>query len=197
MSIPSTSDFESDREYVDELHGYGNAVASKRQIHSQNHNSTCFKYCKKGTRKCRFSTTSADVNELGIPHLYRDNEWINPYNNPCIAAANQDLSFLATRVHWSTYYITNYATKDEASTYQMVMTAAMMLEQARQASNPSDAERIALEKGMRNFALRVFNRMSHDKEASSLPQLPTYYTHSRNYIALSSTPASSFCSALR
>ena len=43
MPIPSTSDFESDREYVDALHGYGNAVASKRQIHSKNHNSTCFK----------------------------------------------------------------------------------------------------------------------------------------------------------
>jgi Helitron helicase-like domain at N-terminus len=194
MSIPSTSDFENDREYVDALHSYGNAVASKRQIHSKNHNSTCFKYCKKGARKCRFyfprpKVEASHVNELGIPHLRRDNEWVNPYN-PSIAAAigsNQDLSFLATRAKALSlvYYITNYATKDEASTYQMVMTAAMMrktLEQARQASNPSDAERIALEKGMRNFALRVFNRMSHDKEvsgvqvASSLLRLPTYYT---------------------
>jgi hypothetical protein len=129
-------------------------------------------------------------------------------NNPCIAAAigsNQDLSFLATRAkalsgfHWSTYYITNYATKDEASHLSDGHDGGNDVGAGyhRQASNPSDAERIALEKGMRNFALRVFNRMSHDKEASSLPQLPTYYTHSRNYIALSSTPASSFCSALR
>jgi hypothetical protein len=67
----------------------------------------------------------------------------------------------------------------------MVMTAAMMrktLEQAEKASDLSDAERIALEKGMRNFILRVFNRMSHDTEvsgvkvASSLLQLPGYYT---------------------
>lgn len=47
-------------------------------------------------------------------------------------------------------------------------------------SNPSNAERIALEKGMLNFSLRVLNRMSHDKEvsgvANSLLQLPTYYT---------------------
>ena len=97
------------------------------------------------------------------------------------------MSFLATRAKALAllYYITNYATKDEASTYQMVMTAAMMrktLEQAEQASNPSNAEKIALEKGMMNFSLRVFNRMSHDKEvsgvqvASSLLQLPAYYT---------------------
>jgi hypothetical protein len=109
---------------------------------------------------------------------------------PWIAAAigsNQGLSFLATRAKALAllYYITNYATKDEASTYRMVMTAAMMrktLEQAEKASDLSDAERMALEKGMRNFCLRVFNRMSHDKEvsgvkvASSLLQLPGYYT---------------------
>jgi len=56
------------------------------------------------------------------------------------------------------------------------------LEQAEQSSNPSNAEKITLEKGMMNFSLRVFNRMSHDKEvsgvqvASSLLQLPAYYT---------------------
>jgi hypothetical protein len=59
----------------------------------------------------------------------------------------------------------------------MVMTAAMMRK-----TNPSNAESIALGKALRNFCLRVFNRMSHDKEvngvqvASSLLQLPTYYT---------------------
>src|SRR6202046_1238860 len=194
MSIPATSDFQNVQEYVDSLHGYGNAVASKRQIHSPRHNSTCFKYNKKGTRECRFhfprpKVETSHVDELGVAHLRRDDEWVNPYN-PWIAAAigsNQDLSFLATRAKALAllYYITNYATKDEASTYQMVMTAAMMrktLEQAGKASDPSDAERIALEKGMRNFSLRVFNRMSHDKEvsgvkvASSLLQLPGYYT---------------------
>src|SRR4051812_8922166 len=85
----------------------------------------------------------------------------------------------------SLYYITNYATKDEASTYQMVMTAAVLketLEQAEQASNPTNKEKMALQKSMTNFSLRVFNRMSHDKEvsgvqiASSLLQLPAYYT---------------------
>jgi Helitron helicase-like domain at N-terminus len=194
MALPSTSNFDTDEEYVDALHKYGNAVASKRQRHSKNHNSTCFKYCRQGARACRFyfprpKVEASHIDDLGVAHLRRDDEWVNPYN-PWIAAAigsNQDLSFLATRAKALAllYYITNYATKDEASTYQMVMTAAMMrktLEQAGKASDPSDAERIALEKGMRNFSLRVFNRMSHDKEvsgvkvASSLLQLPGYYT---------------------
>ena len=194
LSLPSTRHFETDQGYVNALHKYGNAVASKRQMHSQNHNSTCYKYGKKGERTCRFyfprpKVETSYIDDLGIAYLRRDDEWVNPYN-PSIAAAigsNQDLSFLATRAKTLAllYYITNYATKDEASTYQMVMTAAMMrktLEQAEQTPNPSNAEQIALEKGMKNFSLRVFNRMSHDREvsgvqvASSLLRLPTYYT---------------------
>jgi PIF1-like helicase/Helitron helicase-like domain at N-terminus len=195
-SLPLTGDFEGDDEYANALHSYANVVASKRQMHSKNHNSTCYKYNKKGTRQCRFffprpKVEASHIDKLGIAHLRRDNEWINPFN-PCIAAAigsNQDLSFLATRAKALAllYYITNYATKDEASTYQMVMTAAVMrktLEQAEQATHPSDAEKIAIEKGKQKFALRVFNRMAHDKEvsgvqvASSLLQLPAYYTPS-------------------
>jgi hypothetical protein len=193
-SVPSALDGETDEAYANALRKYGNAVASKRQIHSQNHNSTCFKYSKKGARKCRFyfprpKVEASYIDKLGVAHLHRDNEWVNPYN-PWIAASigsNQDLSFLATRAKALAllYYITNYATKDEASTYQMVATAAMIrkaLEQAEHASNPTNEEKIALQKGMLNFSLRVFNRMSHDKEvsgvqvASSLLQLPEYYT---------------------
>src|SRR5579871_2826950 len=195
MSVPSTQNYETDEAYVNALRKYGNAVASKRQIHSENHNSTCFKYSKRGERKCRFyfprpKVEASYVDKLGVTHLHRDNEWVNPYN-PWIAAAigsNQDLSFLATRSKALAllYYITNYATKDEASTYRMVTKAAIIkktLEQAEQAfNNPTNEERISLEKGMLNFCLRVFNRMSHDKEvsgvqvASSLLQLPAYYT---------------------
>jgi hypothetical protein len=54
LSLPSTRHFETDRGYVNALHKYGNAVASKRQMHSQKHNSTCYKYDKKGERTYRF-----------------------------------------------------------------------------------------------------------------------------------------------
>lgn len=193
-SIPSTIDFNDDHSYTDALYKYGNTVAAKRQMHSQNHNPTCFKYCKNGTRECRFSfprplIDRSYVDGFGVIHLHRDNSWVNPYN-PCLAAvldSNQDLSFLATKAKTLAllYYITNYATKDEASTYQMVTSAAILrraLEDAEQAPDPNHNERAALNKGMSKFCLRVFNRMSHDREisgvqvASSLLQLPTYYT---------------------
>jgi Helitron helicase-like domain at N-terminus/PIF1-like helicase len=190
-SCPPTQNFGNDQEYVDAMHKYANAVASKRQIHSEKHNSTCFKYSgKSNSRSCRFyfprpKVSESHVDNQGIVHLRRDNEWINPYNS-CIAAAinsNQDLSFLATRTKALAllYYITNYATKDEASTYQMVMNAAMIRKSLDQ-QNEQNTERTALDKARRNFCLRVFNRMSHDKEvsgvqvASCLLQLPTYYT---------------------
>ena len=53
------------------------------------------------------------------------------------------------------YYITNYSTKDEASTYQMVMMGAAMkkaLDQAKKSSNPTDE---VLEKGLSKFSLRM------------------------------------------
>jgi len=195
-SFPSTEDFACDDTYEKELQSYANAVAAKRQVHSEKHNSTCFKYCKKGERQCRFSfprpkVDASYVDDLGVVHLRRDNEWVNPFN-PCIAAAigsNQDLSFLSTRTKALSmlYYITNYATKDEASTYQMVTAAAILKKTLEQASQLQETERTdedhrVLGKGMTNFSLRVFNRMCHDREvsgvqvASSLLQLPEYYT---------------------
>ena len=197
MSRPSTQDFDCEEDYMNALRSYGNAVASKQQMHSKSHNSTCFKYSKKGTRQCRFNFPrptheASHFDDLGVAHLRRNNEWINPYNT-CISAAigsNHDLSFLSTRAKSLAllYYITNYSTKDEASTYQMVMTAAAMrkaLEQAQQSSNPTDEEKKALEKGLSKFPLRAFNCMSLDREVSgvqvarSLLQLPAYYTPRR------------------
>ena len=127
--------FETDQAYIDALQRYSNTVASKRQMHSVNHNSTYFKYSKKGARECRFyfprpKVEASHIDELGIAYIRRDNEWVNPYN-PWIAAAigsNQDLSFLATRAKALAllYYITNYATKDEASTYQIVIVTSII-----------------------------------------------------------------------
>jgi hypothetical protein len=57
-----------------------------------------------------------------------------------------DLSFLSTRTKALAlmYYITNYATKDENSTYQMVTAAAVIKdsqERAKAASEASDEDR--------------------------------------------------------
>src|SRR5271170_2755667 len=76
ISLPSTQDFNTDQEYVDALRSYGNAIASKRQMHSKNHNSTCFKYAKKGARECRFyfprpKVDVSHIDQLGVAHLRR------------------------------------------------------------------------------------------------------------------------------
>jgi hypothetical protein len=97
-----------------------------------------------------------------------------------------DLSFLSTRTKALAlmYYITNYVTKDENSTYQMVTAAAVIKdsqERAKAATEANDEERNASQIAMRNFALRIFNCMSLHREvsgvqvASSLLRLPTYY----------------------
>lgn len=83
------------------------------------------------------------------------------------------------------YYITNYATKDDVSPWQIVAKAALVRhsnEKARVAEPPTATDLRLREKGMGNFALRCFNALSHDREisgvqvASVLLQLPTYYT---------------------
>ena len=96
---------------------------------------------------------------------------MTPYN-PCIAAAissNQDLSFMGTKAKALAlvYYITNYATKDEASTYQMVMAAALI----RKILDKQDPPTIPAEEKHRlqKFPLRVVNRMANDREIGSLP----------------------------
>jgi hypothetical protein len=78
ISRPSTRDFEDDAAYENALRKYGNAVASKRQIHSRSHNSTCFKN-KARKRECRFgfprpTVQKSIIDELGVAHLRRDSE---------------------------------------------------------------------------------------------------------------------------
>jgi hypothetical protein len=51
---PSARDPESDSAFGTRLHRDANAVAFKRQMHSENHNATCFKYAKPGSRECMF-----------------------------------------------------------------------------------------------------------------------------------------------
>jgi hypothetical protein len=58
---------ESEVDYMNALRSYGNDVVSKQQMHSRSHNSTCFKYSKKGTRQCRFNYTheASHFDDLG------------------------------------------------------------------------------------------------------------------------------------
>ncbi|KAF9884384.1 hypothetical protein FE257_001840 [Aspergillus nanangensis] len=193
---PSAEDFQSDDGFHVRLSYDSNCVARKTQLHSKNHLATCFKYRQTGAGKnaCRFGMPRdllplSKIDEFGLIHLARNHAWINPWN-PTIAIS-KTLSLI--------YYITNYATKDNVSSWQMVAKAALLkqsIENAKVAEPPTATDLRLRDKGVNNFALRCFNALSHDREisgvqvASVLLQLPTYYTINYNFIRINLCPSS-------
>jgi hypothetical protein len=201
---PSAKGFESDDDFHLQLSHDSNCVARRMQVHSKNHLTTCFKYRQTGSRKnaCRFGmprdlVPTSTVDEFGLIHLARSHAWINPWN-PAIASCvryNQDISWIPTisKSLSLIYYITNYATKDDVSPWQIIAKAALLkqsIEKAKVAEPPTATDLRLREKGVNNFALRCFNALSHDREisgvqvASVLLQLPTYYTINYNFVRI-------------
>jgi hypothetical protein len=199
---PSSKGLDSDYEFHQKLAVDSNTVASKSQIHSSNHTATCFKYRQRGPGKdaCRFGMPRdlrphSEVDDLGVIHLSRNHGWVNPWN-PAITScirSNHDISWIptVTKCLCLVYYLTNYATKDDVSPYQMLIKAALLkqsIEKAKATLAPDATDLRIRKKDMDQFALRCFNTLSHDREisgvqiASSLLQLPTHYTRSYNFV---------------
>ena len=199
---PSAGDSESDHEFHLRLAHDSNLVARSKQLHSKNHFATCFKYRPNDrTREsCRFGmpreiVPSSKIDDLGVIHLARNHPWINPWN-PAIASclrSNHDISWIPTvsKSLALIYYITNYATKDDVSPWQMIAKGALLkqaIEKARIADPPTATDLRLRERGMDNFALRCFNSLAHDREvsgvqvASTLLHLPSYYTVNSKFV---------------
>lgn len=199
---PSSKERETDTEFILRLAYDSNSVARRTQMHSKHHLSTCFKYRQRGSAKeaCRFGmprdlVPASKVDECGLIHLTRNHRWTNPWN-PAIAScvrSNHDISWIPTvsKSLSLIYYITNYATKDDVSPWQMVAKAALLkqrIERAETAELPTRTDLRLRERGLDDFALRCFNTLSHDREisgvqvASTLLNLPTHYTTSYNFI---------------
>lgn len=201
---PSARDVESDHDFYLRLSHDSNLVARQKQMHSQHHFATCFKYRTNRPNKdsCRFGMPRdlipfSGIDELGVIHLARNHAWINPWN-PAIATclrSNHDISWIPTVAKSLSliYYITNYAAKDDVSPWQMVAKAGLLkqaLEKAKVADPPTAADLRLREKGMDDFALRCFNTLAHDREisgvqvASTLLRLPSYYTVNYNFVSV-------------
>ena len=201
---PPSKGQESDDDFLSQLYWDGNAVADTVQRHSKNHTATCFKYRRRGSGKeaCRFNmprelVASSTVDESGIVHLARNDAWVNPWN-PAIAScirSNQDVSWIPTvsKSLALVYYITNYATKDDVSPEQLLAKAALLkqsIEKAKTTEAPTPSDLRLREKGMDKFAQRCFNTLACDREisgvqvASTLLQLPTFYTVNSNFISI-------------
>ncbi|KAL3488652.1 hypothetical protein BJX62DRAFT_227187 [Aspergillus germanicus] len=137
------------------------------------------------------------IDEQGVIYLARNNPWLNPWN-PAIASclrSNHDISWIPTVAKSLSliYYITNYATKDDVSPWQMITKAALLKQAIKNATtaDPPTATDLRLRaKGMNNFALRCFNSLAQDQEvsgvqvASTLLRLPSYYTVSTQFVRL-------------
>jgi hypothetical protein len=199
---PSTNKVESDDEFLVRLCHDANSVAYKKQMHSKNHLAGCFKYGRKASGKntCRFGMprdllSTSMVDDVGNIHIARNHPWINPWN-PTIAScirSNQDISWIPTvsKCLALMYYLTNYATKDNVSPWQILAKTALLkqsIDQAKLTEHPTATEVRLRDKGMDNFALRYFNTLSRDREisgvqvASTLLQLPTFYTVNDNAV---------------
>ncbi|CAG7954145.1 unnamed protein product [Penicillium nalgiovense] len=123
----------------------------------------------------RENLPSSKIDDLGVIHLARNHPWVNPWN-PSIA---------------SFYYITNYATKDDVSPWQMIAKGALLkqaIEKAKTAVPPTATDLRLRERDMDNFALRCFNSLAHEREvsgvqvASTLLHLPSYYTVNSKFV---------------
>lgn len=199
---PSTRGTEPDDAFFAQLVDDSNAVARKKQLHSKHHLKTCFKYQGNafGKSSCRFGMPrelipTSTIDEFGIVHLVRRHPWVNPWN-PALASclrSNNDISWIPTvsKSLSLIYYMTNYATKDDVSPWQVIAKAALLkqsIESAKTADPPTATDIRLQEKGTTNFALRCFNTLAHDREvsgvqvASTLLQLPSYNTNSYNFV---------------
>jgi hypothetical protein len=72
QNVPDFSNVMSDDEFYHQLLSDSHTIASKCQLHSSDHNATCFKYGNKS--KCRFGmprelVTMSFVDDFGVVHL--------------------------------------------------------------------------------------------------------------------------------
>jgi hypothetical protein len=100
-------------------------IVGSRQMHSEHHNPTCFKY--RTGRKCRFRfprklvLQSAFDEATGVLLQQRDHEWVNNYN-PWFSLTmhtNHDCQYLFTQIHALAiiYYTMKYISKAEDNTH--------------------------------------------------------------------------------
>ncbi len=106
----------------------------------------------------------------GIIWLKRDNVWVNPWN-PAIASlirTNHDINLIPSSIKALAliHYITNYATKGDCCQYQRVMVAAIVRKAFDDHDNNITTGPSNYTPTLDKFALKAFNRLSHDREIS-------------------------------
>jgi len=157
-------------------------IVTRKNMHSQNHTPTCFKY---GRLRCRarfprklHATTFCEP-ETGIVVLQRDNQWLNNFNKwfSIMTHANHDCQFLSTKDHAISviYYILKYISKPEAA-YHTKLTIVAAVRNAMK-NNPT----VSLDSG-KSFLVKAYNKLDTQREVgvpeaiSHLLDIPDHYT---------------------
>ena len=158
-------------------------IIRSRQMHSDTHTSTCFKY---GTTTCRsrfprqLVPHSSIDSDMGIIRLQRDHQWLNGYHPllSVIMRANHDIQVLLTRDHLlaSIYYIIKYISKPEATLHSK-LTLAAAVSSALQSTISSNTIT------GKQMLLKVYNKVESHREVgvpeaiSHLLDFPDHLTH--------------------
>jgi hypothetical protein len=165
---------------IKDLHVYD--IVCSRQMHSENHTPTCFKYNKK---ECRLryprglvQTTAMDP-ATGVISLERDHRWLNAYNPwlSLMIRANHDVQILLTKDHVlaAIFYILKYICKPE-ETLHSKLTIAAAHRKAFSSTSPSNTP------NGRRMILQIYNKIESHREIgvpeaiSHLLRYPDHYT---------------------
>lgn len=115
------------------------------------------------------------MDDFGLIHLARNHPWTNPWNLTITSyvRSNHDISWIPTvsKTLSLIYYITNYATKDDVSPWQIVAKAALLkhhIERAQSTKAPTTTDLRLRQQGLDKFALRCFNTLAYDREISGV-----------------------------
>jgi len=154
------------------------------------HSFTCRKYASGRKHGCRFRMprplqlpVSAVVD--GRLRLRRNDEFINPYNEfiLLLARCNHDVNFIKSGPdsRMLAFYMTNYMTKAELSTYNSIKLLADAMRKREQypvgTGQPSDNARRMVIKAL--TTLSTHKEISQVQVAAHLLKLPNHYTSHR------------------
>lgn len=159
-----------------------NRCARTSQRHS--HTATCYKYRKtqkEKEKRCRFGAPwsiveRSHITDEGVIKLKRNHDRVVRYNAVLEAAFrhNHDFTFMHTKTRGlsAIYYMTNYSTKLDAPAYKRLAYAARVQAMGPEESADDDGDDSPTTRAVRNtarqFLMRVANRLSTERELSSV-----------------------------
>ena len=159
---------------IKDLHVYDTVCS--RQMHSEKHTPTCFKYstteCRMRYPRCLVEITAMDP-DTGVIWLERDHRWLNAYNPwlSLMIRANHDIQILLTQDHVlaAIFYILKYICKPE-ETLHSKLTIAAAHRKAFTSTSPTNTV------DGRRMILQIYNKIESHREVG-VPEAISHLLH--------------------